>query len=93
MATEDTPYNVHRARVGDIISVTRDGRVYDMTVWRIDAPGTAGTSYAAGPHVMAWIRPGGYGVTLDAGNVEHYSARLIIPAAAADTPEGSHNDV
>jgi hypothetical protein len=86
--TEDTLYNTYRARVGDVISVTRDGRTSQMVVWRIDAPGTAGTSYAAGPHVAAWIRPGGYGVTLDAGNVEQYSARLIIPAAAADTPEG-----
>lgn len=84
---EDTLYNTYRARVGDIISVTRDGRTYDMTVWRIEPPGTAATRYAAGPHVFAWIRPGGYGVTLDAGNVEQYSARLIMPAAAA-APEG-----
>lgn len=87
--TEDTLYNTYRARVGDVISVTRDGRTSQMVVWRIDAPGTAGTSYAAGPHVAAWIRPGGYGVTLDAATVHTYGVRLLMPATAVR--EGSHN--
>jgi hypothetical protein len=79
-------YNTHRARVGDIISVTVDGRDYQMTVWHISPPGTGATRYSAGPHIHAQIRPGGYGITFDYSNIERYSPKLLTPA-----PEGSHH--
>lgn len=79
-------YNTHRARVGDIISVTVDGRDYQMTVWRIEPAGTAGTRYSDGPHIAAWIRPGGYGINFDYSNIGRYAPKLLTPA-----PEGSHH--
>lgn len=62
-------FNIHRVKVGDVLKVTRDGRTYDMEVFRIDPPGTFGTSYAAGPHIAVRIRPGGYAFTFDQGNI------------------------
>lgn len=73
-------YNVYRARVGDLVSVTVDGRAYEMTVWRIDPPGTAATSYAAGPHIAAWLGAGRYGVNFDASSVGRYNVQLLRPA-------------
>ena len=58
--------SVHTLEVGDRIAVTRDGRTYEMTVHTITPAMSAGRAVSAGPSVMAWIRPGGYGVTIDA---------------------------
>jgi hypothetical protein len=58
-------YNTHRAQIGDKLAVTKDGRTNLMVVHSIMAPGWGGVRESAGPHVMAWIRPGGYGVGFD----------------------------
>lgn len=57
--------NIYALKIGDKVEVTRDGQSHVMEVYMIHAPGTWGTSHAAGPHICAWIRPGGYGVTFD----------------------------
>lgn len=68
-------FNKYTAKVGDKIRVTfTDGKVHDMTVWRIDKPGTGGLAESSGPQIMAWIRPGGYGTTLNAHNVKSVEA-------------------
>lgn len=52
-------------KVGDKLILTEDGRTTQLVVWAIQPPGTGATSYASGPHIMAHIRPGGYGITFD----------------------------
>lgn len=57
--------NTSVLKIGDKITVTTDRRSYEMTVWSISEPGTAGRAYRHGRWIHAWIRPGGYGVTFD----------------------------
>lgn len=57
--------NTYSLRIGDKLVVERDGQEHVMEVYMIHAPGTWGTSHAAGPHINAWIRPGGYAVGFD----------------------------
>lgn len=62
-------YNLHTAKVGDLVRVTLEDAEYDMTVHTVMEPGAYGVGYQHGPRVLAWIRPGGYGITLNASNV------------------------
>lgn len=65
-----TDFNPYRAAVGDTVQVTLDtGETYAMTIYAVHPAGSGGTSHASGPQVMAWIRPGGFGVTLSSHNV------------------------
>lgn len=88
--TADTParrpYNPHRARVGDRVTLERDGRQTHLTVWNVTPAGTAGRSYAAGPTVWAHVRPGGYGVTFDAASYHAPHVFHADPADSEDTP-------
>ena len=69
-------FNVYRARVGQVYRVTlTDGTVLEMTVYRIEPAGEAGTSHRYGPRAMAWTRPGGFGLSL--GDQRVASATLI----------------
>lgn len=36
-----------------------------FTVHTVSPAGSGGRSFAAGPSIGAWLRPGGYGVTID----------------------------
>ena len=54
-----------RLKIGDKLVVTRDGRTNLMTVHTILPKGWGGVRESAGPHILAWIRPGGYGVGFD----------------------------
>lgn len=57
-------------QVGTRVRVTlRDGQAYDMTISQRHPAGSAGRSYAAGPHIVAHIRPGGYSIALDSAEV------------------------
>lgn len=57
-------------QLGAAVRVTlTDGQVYGMRVSQIGAPGTYGTSHAAGARVIAHIRPGGYSVDLASSQV------------------------
>lgn len=73
--TEPRQLNTRASKVGDKLVITQDGKDLEMTVARIDPPGTFGTSYADGPHIAAHIRPGGYAVNLDDSNIGKYQAR------------------
>ena len=79
-------YNVYSAKIGDRITVTRDGRTHDMTVWTVTAAGSGGRAYGAGPRVHAWIRPGGYGDVFDARDVAAGTVQ-VEPAPIPDTGE------
>lgn len=57
-----TPNN-RTARAGD--TFTLEGSTF--TVHTVSPAGSGGRSFAAGPIIGAWIRPGGYGVTIDEG--------------------------
>ena len=70
-------FNTHRAKIGDKIVITRDGHDIQMTVSNIFPAGSGGTSFAAGPHISAHIRPGGYSVSIDATNVDSHQARVF----------------
>lgn len=61
--------------IGDKVILTKDGRDVTLTVWKITAPGSAGTRYSAGPHIYAHIRPGGFGITFDRGSHEYRNIR------------------
>lgn len=78
-------------RVGDVLELERDGQRLEVTVWRLEPAGSAGRRYGAGPGVAAWIRPGGYGVTLDRDTAaaRGYRGRLERPHYAVDTPDGA----
>ena len=58
-------YNTYRAKIGDKIVVTRDGRTNLMVVHHISPPMSMGRRESAGPSIGAWIRPGGYGLFFD----------------------------
>lgn len=63
-------------QVGTRVRVTlRDGSVHDMVVSQRHPAGSAGRSYAAGPHIVAHVRPGGYSVAL--GSLEVETVALI----------------
>lgn len=51
--------------IGDKLVIERDGQEHVMEVYMIHPAGTWGTSHADGPHINAWIRPGGYAVGFD----------------------------
>jgi hypothetical protein len=53
--------NNYTAKVGS--QFVKDG--YTFTVHAIIRAGEAGDSYARGPHILGWIRPGGYGASID----------------------------
>lgn len=53
--------NNRTAKPGD--QFTLEGRL--LTVHTVSPAGSGGRSFAAGPSIGAWIRPGGYGVTID----------------------------
>ena len=55
------PINNRTAARGD--KFTLDGKTF--TVHTVSLPGSGGRSFAAGPIIGAWLRPGGYGVTID----------------------------
>ena len=57
-----TPNNRTAAK-GD--RFTLDGKTF--TVYLVSPAGSGGTSYAHGPQIGAWLRPGGYGVSIDEG--------------------------
>lgn len=85
---------LYSLNVGDRVLVTlRDGQSYPMTISRIDAPGSMGTSYASGPRVIAHIRPGGYSVSLSGAEVaawETLPSDHVTPAegSTVSTPDG-----
>lgn len=57
-----TPNN-RTARKGD--RFTLEGKTF--TVYAVHPAGSGGTSYARGPQIGAWLRPGGYGTSIDEG--------------------------
>jgi len=61
--------NVYRVRVGD--KITNGTNVY--TVHSISPAGSFGTRVSDGPHINAWIRPGGHGMTIDATQRDQWS--------------------
>ncbi|KXO98404.1 Uncharacterised protein (plasmid) [Tsukamurella tyrosinosolvens] len=63
--------NVWALMVGD--KVREAGKDYDLIVWLIEAPMSAGRAEHWGPSVYAHIRPGGYGVTFDAMNADRFA--------------------
>lgn len=72
MRAMSAKFNKYAAQVGDKIEVklTYKDESIRMTVYAIHAAGSAGTSHASGPQVMAWIQPGGYGLNLNDASVE-----------------------
>lgn len=70
--------NNRTAKPGD--QFTLDGRTF--TVHNVSAPGVDGRSMAAGPIIGAWLRPGGYGVTIDESTK---GVEWIEPDAAASS--------
>lgn len=79
--TQDETLN-HDLKVGDTIIYTRDGRPTVMTVWKILDAGTAGTSRADGPRIMAHTRPGGFGMSFDSAGLR--SGFFTIEKAPVD---------
>lgn len=55
--------DVWKLKIGD--QVREVGKENVLTVWRIDPPMSAGRAQRHGPHIMAYIRPGGYGTAFD----------------------------
>lgn len=74
--------NNRNARKGD--QFTLDGKTF--TVYLVSPPGSGGRSYAAGPIIGAWLRPGGYGVTIDEGTP---GVEWIEPEAQVETETGA----
>lgn len=62
--------NVWKTRVGD--TVREVGADTVLTVHRIDPPMSGGRAERYGPLVHAWIRPGGYGCSIDADTAHRY---------------------
>lgn len=62
-------YNTHAARVGDKVRELSSGHIFTVTM--IFPPGSGGVRYSAGPAVLASLRPGGYGLTIQHGG--HHS--------------------
>lgn len=65
-------FNKHTAQVGDVVEVKVNylEKPIRMTVYATHTAGSGGTSHAAGPEVMAWIQPGGFGLSLNDASVE-----------------------
>lgn len=57
--------NTYALKVGDKVAVTTNGQTHIMTVHYISPAGSMGRAERHGPHIQAWIRPGGYGVGFD----------------------------
>lgn len=83
-----TRLNTSALKVGDTVREDAKGTI--LTVHRIAGPGTYGVSYAQGPRVYAWIRPGGYGVTIDASNASQFS--LVKGHGGGEPPSASAED-
>ncbi|KMV14862.1 hypothetical protein ACT17_28320 [Mycolicibacterium conceptionense] len=64
--------NVWNLQVGD--KVREEGKDYDLTVWLVEPPMSAGRAEHWGPNVYAHIRPGGYGVTFDGMTAHRFEA-------------------
>jgi hypothetical protein len=78
--------NTTALKVGDKLVIERDGQEHVMEVYSISDPGTAGTAYYHGPHIGAWIRPGGYGVNFDYSHLRSgaVKARLLTDEDCAE---------
>lgn len=72
MRAMSAKFNKHTAQVGDQIEVKVNylDEPIRMTVYATHTAGSGGTSHAAGPLVMAWIQPGGYGLNLNDATIE-----------------------
>jgi hypothetical protein len=58
------PLNNRTARVGSKFRL--DNEPFNIfTVHTISPPGSTGLSFAHGPIIDAWLKPGGFGVTID----------------------------
>lgn len=80
MSTSPEPYRLYTAKVGDTVTVTlASGNTHEMMVSQVHAPGSAGRSFSAGPHVVAHIRPGGYSINLDSPGVSAVAWRREEP--------------
>lgn len=77
LKTEPRSFNTYAARVGDTVTITRDGKDIDMTVSHITPAGVGGSSFARGPSIGAHIRPGGYGISFDAQSKDDFNARVV----------------